>query len=142
MTARLRAGRGAQTISLAASATLIDAEAVGSGGMTLVPWACCSPLQPTWVHGRPTRKRSANRRGSIRAHQTRSSLLSKTSQLTDDSWPLKHERVKVARQPLPELLHLRYLPLQGAQHRPHVRVGHAQAEHSKATVCDGDGRRL
>jgi hypothetical protein len=53
-----------------------------------------------------------------------------------------HERVKVARQPLPDL-HLGYLPLQGAQHRPHVRVARAQAEHSKATtVCDGDGRRL
>ena len=31
-----------------------------------------------------------------------------------------HERVKFARQPLADLLHLGHLPLQGAQHRPHM----------------------
>ena len=35
-----------------------------------------------------------------------------------------HERVNVARQPLPERLQLHHLPVQRAQHRPHLRPGH------------------
>jgi hypothetical protein len=34
-----------------------------------------------------------------------------------------HERIELARQPLPDRLHLGHLPLQRAQHRPHVRPG-------------------